>query len=159
MVLDILNWISDFAAWQNFCMSFSLKPQPPIWRTRVSLFVWVITVDVSGTGGPTSTYATTSIALRIIWPTPISVLGIPVVCCPGALHITAALFCFLLWHYTLEQSSHTGLWFWISQQPAHKLACVSGAAWLYKLIPCSKPFACSPTASDFVLKVVACISE
>jgi hypothetical protein len=28
--------------------------QPPTWRTRVSLFVWVITLDLSGMGGPTS---------------------------------------------------------------------------------------------------------
>ena len=33
----------------------------PAWRTRVCLFVWVITFDLSG-------YATASIALRIIWP-------------------------------------------------------------------------------------------
>jgi hypothetical protein len=29
-------------------------PTPPTWRTRVSLFVWVITLDLSGIGGPTS---------------------------------------------------------------------------------------------------------
>ena len=28
--------------------------QPPTWRARVSLFVWVITLDLSGMGGPTS---------------------------------------------------------------------------------------------------------
>ena len=28
--------------------------QPPTWRTRVSLFVWVIALDLSGMGGPTS---------------------------------------------------------------------------------------------------------
>jgi hypothetical protein len=28
--------------------------QSPTWRTRVSLFVWVITLDLSGMGGPTS---------------------------------------------------------------------------------------------------------
>jgi hypothetical protein len=28
--------------------------QPPTWRTRVSLFVWVITLDLSGMGDPTS---------------------------------------------------------------------------------------------------------
>jgi hypothetical protein len=33
-----------------------LRPcaQPPTWRTRLSLFVWVITLDLSGMGGPTS---------------------------------------------------------------------------------------------------------
>ena len=29
-------------------------PNPPTWRARLSLFVWVITLDLSGTGGPTS---------------------------------------------------------------------------------------------------------
>jgi hypothetical protein len=28
--------------------------KPPTWRTSVSLFVWVITLDLSGMGGPTS---------------------------------------------------------------------------------------------------------
>ena len=32
----------------------SLTPNPPTWRTRVSLFVWVITLDLSGMWGPTS---------------------------------------------------------------------------------------------------------
>jgi hypothetical protein len=43
-------------------------PPLPTWRASVSLFVWVITFNVSGVGGPTSSYATASIALRIIWP-------------------------------------------------------------------------------------------
>jgi hypothetical protein len=34
----------------------------------VSLFVWIITFDLSGMGGPTSSYATAGIALRIISP-------------------------------------------------------------------------------------------
>jgi len=42
--------------------------QPPTWRTRVSLFVWVITFDLKGLGDPASSYATASLALRIIWP-------------------------------------------------------------------------------------------
>jgi hypothetical protein len=42
--------------------------QPPTWRARVSLFVWIITFDLSGMGDPTSSYATAGIALRIIWP-------------------------------------------------------------------------------------------
>jgi hypothetical protein len=41
-------------------------PQPPTWRTRVSLFVWVITFDLSSMEGPASSYATAGIALRII---------------------------------------------------------------------------------------------
>jgi hypothetical protein len=32
----------------------------------ISLFVWVITFDLSGMGGPASSYATAGIALRII---------------------------------------------------------------------------------------------
>jgi hypothetical protein len=44
----------------------SPMPQSPTWRTRVSLFVWVITFDLSGMGGPASSYATAGIALRII---------------------------------------------------------------------------------------------
>jgi hypothetical protein len=31
-----------------------LSAQPPTWRTRVSLFVWIIPLDLSGMGGPTS---------------------------------------------------------------------------------------------------------
>jgi hypothetical protein len=40
--------------------------QPPTWRARVSLFVWIITFDLSGMGDPTSSYTTAGIALRII---------------------------------------------------------------------------------------------
>jgi hypothetical protein len=32
--------------------------QPPTWRTRVSLFVWLLPLDLSGMGAPTSSYAT-----------------------------------------------------------------------------------------------------
>jgi hypothetical protein len=42
--------------------------QPPTWRARVSLFVWIITFDLAGMGDPTSSYATAGIALRIIRP-------------------------------------------------------------------------------------------
>jgi hypothetical protein len=42
--------------------------QPPNWRTNVSLFVWVITFDLSGMGAPASSFATARIALRILWP-------------------------------------------------------------------------------------------
>ena len=41
-------------------------PNPPTWRTRMSLFVWVITFDLSGLGDPASSYATAGLALRII---------------------------------------------------------------------------------------------
>jgi hypothetical protein len=43
-------------------------PNPLPRRTGVSLLVWVIPFDLSGKGGPTSSNATTGIALRIIWP-------------------------------------------------------------------------------------------
>jgi hypothetical protein len=43
-----------------------LHAQPPTWRTRVSLFVWIITFDLSSMGDPTSSYNTAGIALRII---------------------------------------------------------------------------------------------
>jgi hypothetical protein len=39
--------------------------RPPNWRTRVSLFVWLLPLDLSGLGGPTSSYATTGRALRV----------------------------------------------------------------------------------------------
>jgi hypothetical protein len=32
----------------------SLMPQPPTMKTRVSLFVWVMTFDLSSVGGTTS---------------------------------------------------------------------------------------------------------
>jgi hypothetical protein len=39
--------------------------QPPTWRTSVSLFIWLLPLDLSGLGDPTSSYATTIIALRV----------------------------------------------------------------------------------------------
>jgi hypothetical protein len=42
--------------------------QPRTWRARVSLFVWVITFDVSGVEGLISRYASASVALGIIRP-------------------------------------------------------------------------------------------
>jgi hypothetical protein len=35
------------------------------WRTRVSFFVWLLPLDLSGMGVPTSSYATAGIALRV----------------------------------------------------------------------------------------------
>jgi hypothetical protein len=51
-----------------FFMGWGCQPhaQPPTWRSRVSLFVWVITFDLCGMGDPISSYATASKALRII---------------------------------------------------------------------------------------------
>jgi hypothetical protein len=44
---------------------FQPHVQPATWRTRVSLFVWLLPLDLSGLGGPTSSYATASIALGV----------------------------------------------------------------------------------------------
>jgi hypothetical protein len=40
-------------------------PKPPTWRTRVSLFIWLLPFDMSGMGDPTRSYATAGIALRV----------------------------------------------------------------------------------------------
>jgi hypothetical protein len=40
--------------------------QPPTWRTRVSFFVWNLTLDLSGMEDPASSYITTGIALEIM---------------------------------------------------------------------------------------------
>jgi hypothetical protein len=52
------NWI--FTVW-------GCQPhvQPQTWRTRVSLFVWLLPLDLSSLGGLTSSYATAGIALRV----------------------------------------------------------------------------------------------
>jgi hypothetical protein len=39
--------------------------QPPTWRTRVSFFVRLLPLDLSGMDDPTSSYATAGIALRV----------------------------------------------------------------------------------------------
>ena len=44
----------------------SRTPNPLPRRTGVSLLVWIITFGLSGKGGPTSSYATAGIALRIM---------------------------------------------------------------------------------------------
>ena len=48
---------------------FSLTPQPKTWRTRISLFVWVSTFDLSGMGGSNTGNATAGIVLRIMTTT------------------------------------------------------------------------------------------
>jgi hypothetical protein len=40
-------------------------PNPPTWRTRVSLFVWLLPLDLFSMGAPASSYATAGIALRV----------------------------------------------------------------------------------------------
>jgi hypothetical protein len=37
----------------------------PTGRTRLSLFVWLLPLDLSNMGGPTSSYATVGTALRV----------------------------------------------------------------------------------------------
>ena len=54
--------------------------QPPNWRARVSLFVVVITFDLSGIGGPTSSYSAATIALRVICPRKVQHY-VEVLCC------------------------------------------------------------------------------
>jgi hypothetical protein len=44
----------------------SPTPNPPTWRTRVSLLVWHLPRNLSGMGGPTSSYAAAGIALEFI---------------------------------------------------------------------------------------------
>ena len=44
------------------------RAQPPTWRTRISLFVSVITFDLSGLDDSASSYATAGLTLRTIWP-------------------------------------------------------------------------------------------
>ena len=55
-----ISWTQVFEGWG--------RHQHPTWRTRVTLFVWVITFDLSGLGDPASSYATADLVLRIIWP-------------------------------------------------------------------------------------------
>ena len=48
------------------CAVASRMPNPLLWSTGVSLLVWVITFELSGMGGLTSSYTAAGIALRII---------------------------------------------------------------------------------------------
>jgi hypothetical protein len=44
----------------------SPTPKPPTWRTRVSLLVWHLPRNLTGMGGPTSSYAAAGMALEFI---------------------------------------------------------------------------------------------
>jgi len=47
------GWLSGFGT--NYFYRVRSAPRPsPTWRTRVSLFVWVVALDLSGMGGPNS---------------------------------------------------------------------------------------------------------
>jgi len=54
----------------KFCSGMGSSPHAllPTCRTRVSLFLWFITFDLSGLGDRASSYPTAGLALRIIWP-------------------------------------------------------------------------------------------
>jgi hypothetical protein len=59
--------VSDYLVSEQF--SFYVvrlsHAQHPTWRTRVSLYVWLLSLDLSGMGVLTSSYATAGIALRV----------------------------------------------------------------------------------------------
>jgi hypothetical protein len=59
LIIWVLNNLV-FTVWG--CRSHA---QPHTWRTRVSLFVWLLPLDLSGMGDSTSSYATACIALGI----------------------------------------------------------------------------------------------
>jgi hypothetical protein len=56
---------------KGFLFTFSItlrnhhQHQPPTWRTRVSLFIWLLPFNLSAVGGPTSSYATAGIGVRV----------------------------------------------------------------------------------------------
>jgi hypothetical protein len=52
--------------YQNISKLYRVGLSTPTWRTGVSLFVWVISLDLSGIGAPASGYATAGIALRML---------------------------------------------------------------------------------------------
>lgn len=58
---------SPFGEFSNclFFTSASPTPQPPTWWTRVSFLVWHLNFGLSDKEGPTSSYATVSIAFRL----------------------------------------------------------------------------------------------
>jgi hypothetical protein len=63
LLLRLPVWILNnlvFKVW-----GYKPHAQPPSWRTRVSLFVWLLPLDPSGMGESTSSYATAGIALRV----------------------------------------------------------------------------------------------
>jgi hypothetical protein len=58
--------LADYLVSKQFTFyGVRLLASRPTWRTRVSLFVWLLPLDLSGIGDPTSSYATAGIALRV----------------------------------------------------------------------------------------------
>ena len=66
----VSSQISNFRSFSTehfYVVGFSAPRQPPTWRTTVSIFVWVITLDLPGMEDRTSNFAIASRALRISW--------------------------------------------------------------------------------------------
>jgi hypothetical protein len=61
----IWGWLSGFWTIYFYGVRLLVHAQPPTWGTRVSLFLWLLPLDLSGMGDPTSSYATAGIALRV----------------------------------------------------------------------------------------------
>ena len=63
-------WFSlyEFPQQEDFTrLESQSNAQPPTWRTRVPLLVWPLPFDLSTKGDPTSSYATSGIALQVTW--------------------------------------------------------------------------------------------
>jgi hypothetical protein len=60
-------WLSTGFLNNLIFMVWGCRPhaQPPTWRTRVSLFVWLLPLHLTGLGGQTSNCATAGIAVRV----------------------------------------------------------------------------------------------
>ena len=70
LLLKLQSLVDLSATGIHFFMGGVCRPhaQPSKKWTRVYVFVWVITFDLFGMGGPTSSYATARIAIRVTWP-------------------------------------------------------------------------------------------
>ena len=64
-LISIWGLIWGFATMSFFTGWGQPHAQPPTWRTRVSFLVWFFTWDLSGLGGPASSYAMAGIALKV----------------------------------------------------------------------------------------------
>ena len=69
------GWSLTFSLFLGFVIIFFLRgrvfsptPTPNMEGQGIPFFFWVITLDLSDMGDPSSSYAITSIALRVIWP-------------------------------------------------------------------------------------------
>jgi hypothetical protein len=64
-LLWALSFLRNSEQFNFYGVRLSASHPTPTWRTRVSLFVWLLPIDLSGLGGATSSYATAGIALRV----------------------------------------------------------------------------------------------